>query len=60
MKHLNDPINKYQDGVLDLPILFVQQLVAYLPTGKHMEMFKPVHAVYLRWLVWIFLSDFYA
>lgn len=58
MQHLYDTIDKYQDGVLYLPILLIQQLVAYLPTCKHMEMLEPIHAVYLRRLIWIFLTDF--
>lgn len=59
MQHLDDSVNKYEDGVLDLPILFIEQLVAHLAACKDMEVFKAIHAVYFRWLVWVFLSDFY-
>lgn len=60
MQHFDDSINKYKDGVLYLPILLIEQLVAYLPSGKYMKMFKSIHTPYFRWLVWVLLTYLYA
>lgn len=56
VQHLDDAVDQDEDGVLDLPVLLIQQLVTHLPTRKHMEVLEPVHAVHLRRLVRVLLA----